>query len=78
MLPEDWLAAAPGKRLTSVLIRVEPMPESDAEVLKLLSDHAAQCDRQYQGGLGLGASFTFSIACRAQPAPPAPRAQEGG
>ncbi|MBL8552953.1 MAG: hypothetical protein JNL41_01655 [Phenylobacterium sp.] len=55
-----------------------PGRPGDAEVLKLLSDHAAQCDRQYQGGLGLGASFTFSIACRAQPAPPAPRAQEGG
>ena len=38
MLPEDWLAAAPGKRLTSVLIRVEPMPESDAEVLKRLDE----------------------------------------
>ena len=38
VLPEDWLAAAPGKRLTSVLIRVEPMPESDAEVLKRLDE----------------------------------------
>jgi uncharacterized membrane-anchored protein len=38
VLPEDWLATAPGKRLTSVLIRVEPMPESDAEVLKRLDE----------------------------------------
>jgi uncharacterized membrane-anchored protein len=38
VLPEDWLAAAPGKRLTSVLIRVEPMPESDGEVLKRLDE----------------------------------------
>lgn len=50
---------------------------SDVEVLKLLSDHASQCDRQYQGGLGLGASFTFSIACRAQSAPPARPSQDG-
>jgi len=33
VLPEDWLAAAPGMRLTSVLIRVEPMPETEAALL---------------------------------------------
>lgn len=27
MFPEDWLADAPGVRITSALIRVEPMPE---------------------------------------------------
>lgn len=38
VLPEDWLAAAPGKRLTSVLIRVEPMPERDDDLLRRLDD----------------------------------------
>ena len=38
VLPEDWLAQAPGKRLTSVLIRVEAMPESDAELLRRVDD----------------------------------------
>jgi uncharacterized membrane-anchored protein len=38
VLPEDWLADAPGKRLTSVLIRVEPMPANDAELLRRLDE----------------------------------------
>ena len=36
VLPEDWLAAAPGTRLTSTLIRVEAMPESDEALLERL------------------------------------------
>ncbi len=38
VFPGDWLAAAPGKRLTSVLIRVELMPEGEDEVLAKLED----------------------------------------
>lgn len=38
VLPEDWLAAAPGKRLTSVLIRVEPMPALEDDLLKRLDE----------------------------------------
>ncbi len=38
VLPEDWLVAAPGKRLTSVLIRVEPMPASEAELLRRVDE----------------------------------------
>ncbi|MFN6924239.1 MAG: DUF3422 family protein [Tabrizicola sp.] len=38
ILPEDWLARAPGKRLTSVLIRVAPMPASDEELLAQVDD----------------------------------------
>ena len=33
VFPEDWLAEAPGKRLCSVLIRVEHLPEDESEVL---------------------------------------------
>ena len=46
-----------------------PGQPGNLEVLKLLSDHASQCDRHYQGGLGVGASFTFNIDCKGQPAP---------
>jgi uncharacterized membrane-anchored protein len=38
ILPEDWLAAAPGKRLVSVLIRVEAMPTDDDKLLAMLDD----------------------------------------
>ncbi len=38
VFPDDWLADAPGKRLTSVLIRVEVMPEGEEEVLTKLED----------------------------------------
>lgn len=38
VFPEDWLAAAPGKRLVSLLIRVELMPDSEDEVLARIED----------------------------------------
>lgn len=37
VFPADWLASAPGKRLTSALIRVEEMPE-DARITEKLQD----------------------------------------
>ncbi len=36
VLPEDWLAAAPGKRMVSLLIRVEAMPDHDAQLLDMV------------------------------------------
>jgi uncharacterized membrane-anchored protein len=38
VFPEDWLAAAPGKRLCSVMVRVETMPMDEAEALARLED----------------------------------------
>ncbi len=38
VFPEDWLAAAPGKRVCSVLIRVEVMPEDEAGIIDKLED----------------------------------------
>jgi uncharacterized membrane-anchored protein len=38
IFPEDWLAEAPGARLTSVLIRVEMLPDDEAPVLEKLED----------------------------------------
>jgi hypothetical protein len=44
-----------------------PGPASNADVLRAMGEHMQGCDRHYQGGLGLGASFTFNIDCKAQP-----------
>lgn len=38
VFPDDWLAAANGKRLCSILIRVEEMPADDAEVIARLEE----------------------------------------
>jgi uncharacterized membrane-anchored protein len=38
VFPADWMAAAPGKRMASVLIRVEEMPASDDAMLAKLED----------------------------------------
>lgn len=38
VLPEDWLAEAPGKRVVSLLIRVEPMPASEDTLLAQIED----------------------------------------
>lgn len=40
--PADWLAEAPGTRLTSALIRIEPMPEEDVMAEKLASWFVAE------------------------------------
>jgi hypothetical protein len=40
-------------------------PSQTVETIKALSQHLGQCDRHYQGGLGLGASFTFTVDCKA-------------
>lgn len=46
-----------------------PPGGGNAEVLRMISEHANGCDRHYQGGLGVGASFTFMIDCKAQRSP---------
>jgi uncharacterized membrane-anchored protein len=38
VFPAEWVAAAPGKRLTSVLIRVETLPAHETELVALLDD----------------------------------------
>ena len=38
VFPEDWLLAAPGKRVASVLVRVEEMPRDEAALLAKLED----------------------------------------
>ena len=38
VFPDDWLAKGPGKRIASVLIRVEMLPEDETAVLDKLED----------------------------------------
>lgn len=38
VFPEDWLSQAPGKRLCSLLIRIEHMPDDEAAALAKLED----------------------------------------
>lgn len=44
-----------------------PGQSNNIEVIKALGDHIEGCDRRYQGGIGVGGGFTFSIDCKAQP-----------
>lgn len=44
-------------------------PAGHQQTLEALGEHISGCDRHYQGGFGLGASFTFNIDCKAQPNP---------
>ena len=47
-----------------------PGSTTHGRTLQALGEHIDRCDRHYQGGVGLGASFTFNIDCKAQPAAP--------
>ena len=38
VFPSDWIADAPGKRLTSILIRVETLPADEDELVERLDD----------------------------------------
>jgi hypothetical protein len=40
--------------------------DNSGEVLKAINAHIETCERHYQGGLGVGAAFTFRIDCPAQ------------
>ncbi len=65
-----FVAAMLGVGACSPLAAITGAPgqTSNAEVLRALGEHMQGCDRHYQGGLGLGASFTFNIDCKAQAA----------
>ncbi len=38
VFPEDWLAEAPGNRVTSALIRVDDRPEDESQIAPLIAD----------------------------------------
>ncbi|MEW5685775.1 MAG: hypothetical protein AB1942_12730 [Pseudomonadota bacterium] len=64
-----WIALAGALCLSSCgtlsSLTTGPTGSDNAEVLRALGDHLDGCDRHYQGGFGLGASFTFTIDCKA-------------
>jgi hypothetical protein len=41
---------------------------SSTDVLRAINAHVETCERHYQGGLGVGAAFTFRIDCPPQTA----------
>jgi hypothetical protein len=46
------------------------------ELLKAANEHIETCERHYQGGLGVGAAFTFRIDCPAVTHTPSPDASK--
>ena len=66
VFPENWLAAAPGKRLVSLLIRVEPLPEDEEEVTTRLEDwfvpESLACSRVVDGAAIVAGDFRIDPA----------------
>jgi uncharacterized membrane-anchored protein len=66
VFPEDWLAAAPGTRLTSVLIRVEVMPEDEAAMLAKVEQwfvpESLACSRVVDGAAVIAGDFRIDAA----------------
>jgi hypothetical protein len=42
-------------------------PVDPNQTLKTFNEHIETCERHYQGGLGVGAAFTFRVDCPARP-----------
>ena len=66
VFPDNWLAAAPGKRLVSLLIRVEVMPEDEDEVTSHLEDwfvpESLACSRVVDGAAIVAGDFRIDPA----------------
>ena len=66
VFPDNWLAAAPGKRLVSLLIRVEVMPEDEDEVTSHLEDwfvpESLACSRVVDGAAIIAGDFRIDPA----------------
>jgi uncharacterized membrane-anchored protein len=66
VFPDNWLAAAPGKRLVSLLIRVEVMPEDEDEVTSHLEDwfvpESLACSRVVDGAAIVAGDFRIDLA----------------
>ena len=79
LLPEiDFTADLPYDRLAALTMNAcsplsaitgAPAADSHEATFRALGEHIDGCDRHYQGGVGLGANFTFNIDCKARPAP---------
>jgi uncharacterized membrane-anchored protein len=66
VFPDNWLAAAPGKRLVSLLIRVEVMPGDEDEVTSHLEDwfvpESLACSRVVDGAAIVAGDFRIDPA----------------
>jgi len=66
VFPDNWLATAPGKRLVSLLIRVEVMPEDEDEVTSRLEDwfvpESLACSRVVDGAAIVAGDFRIDPA----------------
>jgi len=66
VFPEDWMTRAPGKRLTSVLIRVEFMPDGEAEIQEKLAEwfvpESLACLRVVDGAAIVAGDFRIDPA----------------
>ena len=66
VFPEDWLAAAPGKRVCSVLIRVEIMPEDEETITDKLEEwfvpESLACARVVDGAAIVAGDFRIDPA----------------
>jgi len=66
VFPEDWMTRAPGKRLTSVLIRVEFMPDGEAEIQEKLAEwfvpESLACSRVVDGAAIVAGDFRIDPA----------------
>lgn len=66
VFPEDWLATAPGKRVCSVLIRVEIMPEDEDSITDKLEEwfvpESLACARVVDGAAIVAGDFRIDPA----------------
>jgi uncharacterized membrane-anchored protein len=66
VFPENWLVTAPGKRLVSLLIRVEVLPEDEEEVTSRLEDwfvpESLACSRVVDGAAIVAGDFRIDPA----------------
>ncbi|MCU0802045.1 MAG: DUF3422 domain-containing protein, partial [Rhodobacteraceae bacterium] len=66
VFPEDWMEAAPGMRLCSVLVRIEPLPPDESEVLAKLEDwfvaESLACSRVIDGAAIIAGDFRIDPA----------------
>ena len=66
VFPEDWLEVAPGKRLCSVLVRIEVLPADEQQVLAKLEDwfvaESLACSRVVDGAAIIAGDFRIDPA----------------
>jgi uncharacterized membrane-anchored protein len=66
VFPEDWLAKSPGKRIASVLIRVEMLPDDENVVLDKLEDwfvpESLACSKVVDGAAIVAGDFRIDPA----------------